>query len=278
MADTEPLLRAALGRDAVSAALSLSSDVGWNQTAEDWLHFIDRGRTFGLFERTGALVATAAALPYDNGFGWISMVIVARRWRKRGLATRLMGECIEVLRAEGGAALLDATPAGAEVYARLGFVTVGGMERWEGEGGAASAGDGVTRLSPPDIDRLVAADREAFGARRDLLLRDFLARDGAMALGADDGFALLRPGHRATQLGPLAAPSAETAARLLDAAIDLARGPVFLDLLDGWHGLTPLLEARGFRRQRPFRRMALGRSTLPGDPRRLVCAAGPEFG
>jgi hypothetical protein len=133
-------------------------------------------------------------------------------------------------------------------------------------------------LAPGEIDPLVAADAAAFGAERRFLLGDFLARDGAGALAADGGYLVIRRGQRATQLGPLIATSPAAARRLLAAAIGAARGPIFLDLLDPWTSLVPLLEARGFRRQRPFRRMALGRATLPGEPARLVLAAGPEFG
>lgn len=278
MGDTEPLRQADLARADIAAAQALSTAVGWNQTAADWALFIARGRVRGLFDAQRRLVATAATFPYEAGFAWISMVIVAPDWRRRGLARRLMSDCVEALRRERRAALLDATPAGAEVYARLGFVALGGMERWEGEGGGASAATGVAPLPPDAMDRLVAADRAAFGADRGFLLRDFLARDGTRALGSGEAMLVMRRGERATQLGPLVATSRDAAGRLLAGALDLARGSVFLDLLDGWKSLAPLLEARGFHRQRPFRRMALGRGALPGEPARLVCAAGPEFG
>jgi GNAT superfamily N-acetyltransferase len=275
MDDTESLRQADLDRGAIEAAHALSTSVGWNQTAEDWALFIERGRTIGIRDRESRLIATAATLPYDAGFGWISMVIVAPAWRRRGIARRLMNQCIETLQRAQCAALLDATPAGAEVYSRLGFVALDGMERWEGEGGAIKP-----RGAPAPVagDRLVAADHAAFGADRGFLLRDFLARDRARALAREDAVLAMRRGQRATQIGPFIAASDRAAASLLAEAIDLAEGPVFLDLMDGWKSLAPLLEARGFRRQRPFRRMALGRNTLPGDPARLVCAAGPEFG
>jgi GNAT superfamily N-acetyltransferase len=278
MDDIETLRHTDLAAEDIAAALALSTGVGWNQTAADWALFIAHGRVIGLWERQGRLVATAATFPYDNGFGWISMVIVAPEWRRRGLASRLMRECIATLRRQGRAALLDATPAGAEVYAKLGFVSLCGMERWQGEGGAAATSAHVTRLSPRAIPDLTTADEVAFGADRGFLLRDFLARDGSVALHSGAAMAVLRRGESATQLGPLMASSAASANRLLAGALALARGPVFLDLLESGKDLAPLLEARGFRIQRPFRRMALGRDTLPGDPAQLVCAAGPEFG
>ncbi len=280
MDDIESLRQAKLAAEDIAGALALSSAVDWNQTAADWALFIARGHAIGLFDPRQRLVATAAALPYEDGFGWISMVIVAADWRRRGLARRLMGACVETLRRQGRAALLDATPEGAEVYCRLGFVTLGGMERWEGKGGMSMTpgGAGVAPIARDATGALLAADRAAFGARRDFLLGDFLSRPGALALGHSDGFVVLRPGQRASQLGPLIAASAKAAGDLLAEAIATCHGAVFLDLLDPWKGLAPLLEARGFRRQRPFRRMALGRSTLPGHATRLVCAAGPEFG
>jgi len=94
MADTEALAQAPLTQGDIARALAVSAKVGWNQTAHDWRLFIAHGRTIGLFDRDEGLVATAAALPYENDFGYISMVIVEPSWRRRGLARRLMGECI----------------------------------------------------------------------------------------------------------------------------------------------------------------------------------------
>jgi hypothetical protein len=250
--------------------------VGWNQTAADWAMFVRYGRALGLFEAGEHLVATAASLPYDAGFGWVSMVIVAPEWRRRGLARRLMAESIDTLSRRGCHVLLDATPAGAEVYTWLGFIEVGRMDRWQGEGSGASD---IPELAGGESDQLIRADQIAFGAERGFLLRDFLSRAGARALAMDGAYLVIRPGHRATHLGPLVAGSATAARRLIERAVDGTHGPLFLDLLEPWQqDIAPLLEARGFRRQRPFRRMALGRTNLPGDPAQLVLAAGPEFG
>jgi GNAT superfamily N-acetyltransferase len=274
MGGIEALRETALGEGDVGAALALSAAVGWNQTTADWRLFLAAGSTTG-FLVGDRLVATAAALPYGRDFGWISMVIVDPAWRRRGLAQRLMQGRIAALRRQGRAALLDATPAGAAVYAGLGFVALGSMERWEGEGAPGPRDPGVATAA---LDALVAADAAAFGADRRFLLRDLLARDGSAALTAEGAYLVTRRGHRATQLGPLVARSAAAATRLLAAAIAATQGPIFVDLFEGWSELVALLGARGFRRQRPFRRMALGRGDLPGDIRSLALAAGPEFG
>jgi GNAT superfamily N-acetyltransferase len=278
MGAIEALIQAPLTPADIPRALALSAKVGWNQTAEDWRLFVDRAHAIGLFDGDAGLVATGAALPYDNGFGWISMVIVDPAWRRRGLARRLMGECVDALRREHRTALLDATPAGALVYRDLGFAELATMERWEGEGGTGKVGGGADRLGPNDLDRLIAADAAAFGSPRRFLLEDFLRREGTLAWARDDSYLVMRRGHRATQIGPLVASSDEVARALLATAIAAARGKVFLDLFTPWRDLAALLEACGFVHQRPFVRMALDRPTLPGDPRRLAIAAGPEFG
>jgi GNAT superfamily N-acetyltransferase len=282
MANIDDLRRVDLAPAEIPAALALSDLVGWNQTREDWAVFIARGRTIGLCAPDGALVATAAALPYSAGFGWISMVIVAPAWRRRGLARRLMDECVATLRGARRAALLDATPAGALVYHQLGFRELCRLERWQGEGRAmadcAERNGFPARLRADEIERLIAADGDAFGAERGFLLRNFLAREGAAGFACEGSYLVMRPGHRATQIGPLVASTLDAAQRLLAAAISTARGTVFLDLLERWNDLGRLLEARNFTRQRPYVRMALDRSTLPGDPERLAIAAGPEFG
>jgi ribosomal protein S18 acetylase RimI-like enzyme len=279
MGATEALVQAALTQAHVPSALALSAKVGWNQTADDWRLFIVHGRSIGLFDRDEGLVATAAALPYHNGFGYISMMIVDPGWRRRGLARRLMGECIATLRSMGRAALLDATPAGALVYRGLGFVELATMERWEGEGGEApQAGSAADRLMPDDLHKLIEADALAFGSQRRFLLDDFLTRPGTLAWTYGGGHLVMRKGYRATQIGPLVANSIDAARVLLATAIAHARGRVFLDLFTSWPDLVALLEATGFTRQRPYIRMALDRTNLPGDPSRLAIAAGPEFG
>jgi ribosomal protein S18 acetylase RimI-like enzyme len=278
MGATEALAQAPLTQRDVPGALALSNKVGWNQTAEDWRLFIAHGRTIGLFDADEGLIATAAALPYHNGFGYISMVIVDPAWRRRGLARRLMDECIETLRGMRRAALLDATPAGALVYRGLGFVELATMERWEGEGGTARIASAADRLAPDDLHKLIEADALAFGSQRGFLLEDFLARPGTLAWTCDGGYLVMRDGHRAMQIGPLVASSSEAARVLLATAIASARGRMFLDLFTSWPDLAALLESSGFKRQRPFIRMALGRTTLPGEPEHLAVAAGPEFG
>ncbi len=255
-----------LDSSSIGQALALSMEAGWNQVAADWAVFFRHGTVFGAMAE-GRLIGTAAALPY-GAFGWVSMVLVTPAWRNCGVATGLAKACLSHHRDAGRAMLLDATPAGAPVYARLGLRPLGRLQRWAGQGGGQAASVGV--IDP-------GWDSASFGADRSFLLQDILAREGSAAITSATGFALLRRGARATQLGPMTAAPDEQAA-LLDRAVDAARGPVLLDMLDAGHALLSPLVARGFTLQRDFVRMALGRDALPGCPTRLLVAAGPEFG
>ncbi|MBS3651720.1 GNAT family N-acetyltransferase [Pseudaminobacter sp. 19-2017] len=128
MVPTDEATSVVLGLSDIDDALLLSDEARWNQTAADWAVFMTSGECYGV-RVEGRLVASAAILPFGGGFGWISMVLVTADWRRRGIASRLMGRCIEALRAKGAASLLDATPEGALVYSQLGFRSCCGMTR-----------------------------------------------------------------------------------------------------------------------------------------------------
>ncbi len=277
MALSEALLALTLSPSDAAQGLALSDAAGWNQTAEDWRLFARQGRVFGLREgEHGPLVATAAALPYGGGIGWISMVLVTPAWQHQGLASALMQRCIAHLQAQGVTPVLDATPAGAAAYARLGFQPGFALARWQGTLAAATASDAADRCEAAAITQLDAA---ACGFHRGLLFDDFLSRPHTRAwLTADGtGFVLAREGRRATQIGPLVAPDEAAALTLLQRAVASLQGPVFLDLPERWTALADWLQAQGFKRQRSFVRMALGTAPIATAPDRLFVLAGPEF-
>ena len=91
---------------------------------------------------------------------------------------------------------------------------------------------------------------------------------------------MTRAGRRATQIGPLIASDDAAALALVERALDVVDGPVFIDVATHQPALQQALAARGFVRQRPFVRMALAATPVPAlvaSPR-LFAVAGPEFG
>jgi len=284
MAVSEALSLGALTLADVASGLALSSGAGWNQTADDRRFFIEQGHTVGFRTPSGAVVATAAAIVYSGGLGWISMVLVAPAWRHRGFASLLVENCIRRLRSAHITPVLDATPAGEPVYRHLGFRAGFDLERWEGVGalpGAAAAANADVRTAEAgDLAAITALDQAANGVGRRALLGNLLARRGTQAWIARDGsgFVVAREGHRATQVGPLVANEPQAAVELLSATLQALTGPVFLDVPKRWSGLAQRLEQLSFARQRPYVRMSLGAGAPLACGDRMFVLAGPEFG
>jgi GNAT superfamily N-acetyltransferase len=283
MASSDVLAIERLALDDVAGGLALSDAAGWNQSADDWSLFIAAGAAFGVRDDRDTLIATAVALPYDAATGWISMVLVDAAHRHRGIASLLVDVCVASLREAGRIPVLDATPAGAAVYARIGFVAGFAFERWEGDGAAPIAAtdpESGVAPGPAQAETLIALDRSACGVDRTLLLRSFLARPATRAWLAPrgDAFALRRAGRRAAQVGPIVAADDAAALELLGFALAGIAGRVFIDVPVHCTSIADALTRRGFVRQRPFVRMALGDARAAAAPERVFALAGPEFG
>jgi len=286
---SDPLREHPLDASHLTDCLALSAEAGWNQVEADWRLMLRLGHGLGISTAENRLVATAITLPYERRFAWISMVLVTERCRRRGLATRLMRRAVDLLVAGGHVPLLDATPAGREVYRRLGFADCWSMTRLAAtragaDGAAADGGDvRVRRLAPGDWPGVAAFDRVAFGADRGEILRDLARRVPQAALAAERagqicGASFARDGRLATQLGPVTATDDAVARALLGAALAQLSGPVFIDLADRHATIAAWLRERGFAAQRPLTRMAHGRERAFDDPQRLYAVAGPELG
>jgi GNAT superfamily N-acetyltransferase len=280
MASTEALAEGPLAEADLDAACALVAEAGWNQNAADWRTFLELGSVIALKTADGGLAASAATLPYPSGFGWISMVLVSAAFRRRGIATRLLGQCISRLREAGMVPVLDATPAGREVYRPLGFRDGWRIQRWRRfEAVAVHGMNSVRNLEESDWAEVLARDAAAFGCDRSPLLVRLRRRSaGFSCVVKDRGFLLGREGRVATSLGPIVAEDEACAASMVGHALARIKGPVIVDALERHAGFARWLEANGFERERPYTRMALGRDQLFGDPGRTIAIAGPELG
>lgn len=276
----------------VPAALQLSAAAQWNQHADDWLCMLRLGQGWGI-DAVGddgrqRLAASVIVLPYGRDFAWVSMVLVLPEFRRRGLAQALLRHALAHLQGQGRFAVLDATPAGHAVYVQEGFVDTWSFARHRREAGplpaAPPAGPSLRPLREDDWPAIEALDAPAFGASRLSLLRSLAQRLPQAAWVAEQGgraagYVLGRNGREAAQIGPLLATNAATAQALLRAALAaVADQPVYVDLLDHQQALRAALPSWGFAFQRPFTRMVHGAAAAPGDPTRIVLAAGPELG
>jgi GNAT superfamily N-acetyltransferase len=274
----------------------LIAEAQWNQVAADWRVFLALGRVYAATTRSGRIVATTATLPYGGRFAWISMVLVAGSYRRRGLATILMRRAIDELVAGGLIPVLDATPAGAAVYRGLRFADCWSFERLLRSPSvpspsptlpspACGGGSGVTVRAMRDEDwpRLSALDTAAFGAERNAVLARLRGRLPCAELVAETGgrlagFMLGRNGRLASHLGPLIAENDAIAEALLARALRNIAGPIFIDVADAKSATKMFLEQQDFAVSRPFTRMAYGRAIRFDDPARTFAVVGPEFG
>jgi GNAT superfamily N-acetyltransferase len=272
-------------------AFALVSEAHWNQVAADWKLFVEHGRVYAAHAPSGRMVATSAILPYGARFGWISMVLVAGPYRRRGLATLLMRRAMDDLAAARLVPVLDATPDGRAVYRALGFSDCWGFHRLRREQQAMSlvdraslpAGIEVRPITEADWPALCALDTAAFGAPRDAVLAGLRGRLPAAELVAVErdrvrGFCLGRDGRIAAHIGPLVAENEGIACALLARALDAIAGPTFIDLADAKSPVREFLERRGFAPVRPFTRMLYGRAERFDDASRTFAVVGPEFG
>ena len=272
----------------LEGGLRLSRASGWNQTLADWRLLLSLGP--GLFRvalRGSEVVASGGAVCYGEALAWICMILVRPDERGHGLGTRIFDEVLERVRSlvragQLRAVGLDATPAGRPIYQERGFVDGPRLVRMRLEPGRDGGGmpSGVARLTAAEVVAVLERDREVFGADRAAVLRRALGSAPELAFTAASGGAYCfgRHGDHADHLGPIVASELAQARDLLSACL-CAPGdrPVMLDARaePAW---LEALEALGFREQRPFTRMYLGKTRPRARPELEPAVVGPEFG
>ena len=274
MEDTEDLAVEQLHAGDAAGGLKLSAEAHWNQTEDDWRFFLTKGIVFGTRDK-GALVATAALLPYTERDAWISMVLVTESYRRRGLATRLVDTCITTATRLGVTAWLDATPAGAQVYGPLGFTPTIQLRRLRLANPAASG----TAASPPagKLGDFLTGDINAMGFGRRALLQELSERPASRLLSTANAMALVRDGRTARHVGPLFATSPAEALAMVRAIAASESGPLLIDAVSTQDEFLKGLTDQGWTHERPFQRMRFGRATREAAELPFA-VAGPEFG
>jgi GNAT superfamily N-acetyltransferase len=273
MGDTEHLSVSQLDASDAIAGLKLSTEAHWNQNEADWGFFLTKGIVFGNRDRTGALVATAALLPYTETDAWISMVLVTERWRRRGLATRLVDTCLNTANKLGVTSFLDATPAGAAVYGPLGFTPTIQLRRLR----LANAAGGASSLPRGQLDEFLTCDISAMGFDRRDLMQELSGRAGSKLISNGDAMALIRNGRTARHVGPLFAATPAHALALVNDIAASESGPLLIDAVATQTQFLDGLTGSGWSAERSFQRMRFGRATTQTEELPFA-VAGPEFG
>ena len=287
--DTAAVREHELGEQHLAGAMALSRAANWNQNEADWRMMLRLGKGFGLSAADDSLRASTVVLPYEDKFAWMSMVLVAPEFRRLGYASRLLRRALAYLQARQLTPLLDATPAGHEVYLQEGLRDTWSFQRYSllearpVSGWQDVSGLKLRQLADGDWPQILAMDLPAFGASREPLLRALATRlpEAALVARRGDrvcGYLLGRDGREARQLGPLVAADLPAAQALLSRALGRVTAPLYIDIVDRHASLRSWALMQGFAVQRPFTRMVHGAGRAPGDNETVMLVAGPELG
>jgi GNAT superfamily N-acetyltransferase len=274
MTSDSTILRTLTASD-IPAAMELSTEAGWNQTAEDWRMLIVLSPQGCLAIEIGGEVASTATLTcYGTKLAWIGMVLTRIKYRGRGFAMRLLNETLRLADEWGIESVkLDATDLGQPLYEKLGFRAEQPVERWWREGTSGS-GPSPSPTSPEQNWR--AADRNAFGADRSELLAKLAERNAPLCV--KNSYLLTRPGRTISYLGPSVCDSPAHARHVIQGAMESAGpGGWFWDLLLANKPAIAIAQDLGFAPKRHLLRMVRGKD-LRGSEEAIYAIAGFELG
>ncbi len=199
------------------AAHALSAQLKWPHRLEDWamLQRVSDGVVALDGER---LIGTAFACPQGD-YATIGLVIVSDDYQGQGIGRRLMEKALAAC--QWRTPILNATLAGAPLYASQGFVEFGRVQQHQGQVRvpaqvALPSGETCRVLSADDHPALLALANAASGLDRREVMRDLqmehlvgIERDGQLR-----GFAALRPFGRGRSISPAVAENLTQAKHL----------------------------------------------------------------
>ena len=270
----------------LSAALLLSTSVGWNQIAADWqrMLWLEPGGCF-VAERNGEVVGTTLCCTFGP-VAWLAMVIVREDQRGCGLGRKLVQTGLEYARQRGVKTVrLDATHLGEAVYKKLGFVSqfelvrMGGIVRIPDM--SNSPAHQIVSAEPAQFEKIIRLDQDGTRTERGKLLRRLFSEwsplVGVSSLGQTDGFLASRKGRLSTQYGPMSGTEAAAVDLFTYALTNSCGQPVIADIPVHRQSLLQVARDFGLTEQRTLLRMCYG-DPVEESPQRFHLSYGGEFG
>lgn len=261
----------------IDAGLALCRSAGWNQLAADWKIFLEQSK-YGnkvAADNAGKVVGTVATITYGDHFSWIGMVLVDPAMKRQGIGSQLLREAFALLENQE-TIKLDATPAGREIYLKLGFKDEYGLSRMTLTSGKKNTVGIISEQN--NFTSILENDANVFGASRSELLKIYAELFPELSfIKNENTYCLGRRGHNFAQIGPVVANDIEGAKELVSASLKNISGQVALDVADN-SPFKQWLESIGFSEQRKLIRMYRGKNAYPGMPEKQFAILGPEFG
>lgn len=266
-----------LGLGDLAACQRLAADREWGQEDRKWRFLFSVGDVYGVDDGDGELAGTVVSTLYGQDVAAISMVLVAKRFERRGLGGRLMRHAMD--NAGTASFCLTATEYGRPLYERLGFKAVGQCTTYIGASDGPSRRGVSVPVEAADMPAVHALDTEVFGADRSRLVDGLpffcetlrVVRDGGGIAGYggawrnDDRFVV----------GPLIARDAETALALVDEIVP--EGPIRLDIDHRHPEIIAWAEEHGLRPAFTTTIMEWG-APIANDPARLFLPVAQALG
>ncbi|MEV4222262.1 GNAT family N-acetyltransferase [Nonomuraea sp. NPDC049725] len=258
-----------LGPEDLPLCRRLEADRGWATDEAKWRLMFEAGEVYAVDAADGdGLAGCVVVSPYGDALAGVGMMIVAGRYGRQGLGTRLMEHALEV--AGDRVVELTATRFGRPVYERLGFRPTGSLTITTGPMRETASSAAVRVVTPDDHAALIALDAEITGADRSKALSALLSMAERVVM-ADGGFSVAWNAGPHRVIGPVVAPSEEAARELILAAAHGADRDVRIDLLDAYPGLRPWLTGLGpVQGPSALPTMVHGADRHPGDRSRYV--------
>ncbi len=263
-----------MNRSNLTIVDSLRKLENWNQTLTDLERFVSyEPNGCFLANWDGEPVGTVTTTTYGQQLGWIGMMLVHPDHRRKGIASALIEQSLDYLKAKGVRCIkLDATPAGEPVYRRLGFQPEWEFERWERSGSDAP----TVEIAHTPTFQTPENDQTIFGAERSQWLK--LLASGSRVVRKENAYGMLRPGSRAGYVGPIIASHPDIAQEILQELLSDLTGRLFWDVPIINEAAVKLAKQFKFKPVRQLLRMWTGQQLLAGDVSQQYAIADPATG
>jgi ribosomal protein S18 acetylase RimI-like enzyme len=236
-------------------AIKLAINVGW--TSEDRGVF----RAFLFYDPEGCFIAEenqdpmgiCIATAYQES-GYFGELIVAPKYRNRGVGTRLLQTAMDYLKSKQVKSIyLDSVPAAISLYERHGFRKICLSLRFSGmlEG---KRDPRVRPMQKKDLDTICSVDKTYFGEDRQFFLKwiSFIGPDFAKVISENQrivGYITGRYTPKGVQVGPWVMPSSikNPEGLLTSLAKEVLNEPINIGVLETNKKSVRLLKSLGFK-------------------------------